>query len=108
MLALPTRLCTCILLNDGRLFAAGGYEDGEKINSVNIFDAKFNSWIPITSMENGRIRPYIVQIGSKVFAVMFLNLFTFVLNIFFYKLNILKLDWWLQWKYGIHNNCRIL
>lgn len=72
ILSLPKPLSTCISLNDGRLFAAGGYEAGEKLKSADIFDFKLNSWVPLLSMSNGRIRPYIVQIGSKVFTVIFL------------------------------------
>lgn len=72
ILALPKRLSRCIVLNDGRLFAAGGFEAGEKLKSANIFDLKLNRWVSLISMTSGRTRPYILQIGSKVFAVIFL------------------------------------
>lgn len=72
ILALPKRLSTCILLNDGRLFAAGGYEARNELKSAHIFDLKSNTWVPLSNMRNGRVRPYIVQIGTKIYAVIFL------------------------------------
>lgn len=72
VLAPPRYLCTCILLNDGRLFAAGGGECGKGVRLANIFDAKTNEWVFVNEMMYERIKPYIMQLGSKVFVVKFL------------------------------------
>jgi kelch-like protein 2/3 len=69
VLAPPRSLCTCTLLNDGRLFAAGGCEYGKGMRLANIFDLKTNQWTCLTDMHFERIKPYIVQLGRKVFVV---------------------------------------
>lgn len=65
----PRHLCTCILLDDGRLFVAGGYELGKGMRLASIFDGRTNDWICLNDMHYERIKPYIMQIGSKVYVV---------------------------------------
>lgn len=69
VLAPPQNLCTCILLDDGRLFSAGGSQYGRALTFANVFDYKTNKWIRITDMHFERIKPYIVQLDLKVFVV---------------------------------------
>lgn len=69
VLAPPRVLCTCYLLNDGRLFAVGGYEYGKGTRSANIFDSKTNEWSCLVDMHFERVKPYIIQLGYKVFVV---------------------------------------
>lgn len=67
----PRHLCSCALLDDGRLFAAGGGELGRGMKLASIFDPKKNEWICISDMHFERIKPYILQIGSRVYVVNF-------------------------------------
>lgn len=65
----PRHLCTCTLLDDGRLFAAGGYDYGRGMRLANIFDPITNEWVCLDDMNYEHIKPYIVQLGLKVFVV---------------------------------------
>ncbi|XP_060855793.1 kelch-like protein 3 [Metopolophium dirhodum] len=65
----PRTLCTVILLNDGRLFAAGGSRQGNGIKSTYIFNLKRNRWISFKDMHYERLKPFIVQFGSYVYAI---------------------------------------
>jgi len=76
ILAPPRYLCTCILLNDGRLFAAGGHEYGKGMKLANMFDTKTNEWVSLMDMHFERIKPCIVELGLKVFVVMILIFYT--------------------------------
>lgn len=69
VLSPPRNLCSCNLLDDGHLFAAGGYEYGKGVRLADMFDPKTNEWICLAEMHFERVRPYIVQQGSKVFVV---------------------------------------
>jgi len=72
VLAPPRYLCTCTLLNDGRLFAAGGHHYGKGLRLANMFDLGTNEWLSIADMHIERIKPYIVQLEWKVFVVIIL------------------------------------
>jgi len=75
----PRTLCTVILLDDGRLFAAGGSMNGNGMKSTYIFNLNINSWIPFRDMHFERLKPFIVQLGSYVYAV---NLLFTLYNIY--------------------------
>lgn len=79
----PEFLCTCILLDDGRLFAAGGCRNGKGIRSANMFDSITKKWIHIRGMFFERIKPYIIQLGWRVFVVNILFNITFK-SLFYY------------------------
>lgn len=81
VLAPPRYLCTCFLLDDGRLFAAGGQECGKGMRLANIFDSKTNEWVCVSDMHFERIKPYIVQLESKVYVV--ITCFIFIYNFIF-------------------------
>lgn len=69
VLAPPRYLCTCILLNDGRLFAAGGSELDKGLRLANMFDPKKNEWVCVADMHVERTKPYVIQFESKIFVV---------------------------------------
>ncbi|VVC34696.1 Galactose oxidase/kelch, beta-propeller,BTB/Kelch-associated,Galactose oxidase, beta- [Cinara cedri] len=65
----PEYLSTCYLLNDGRLFAVGGFDSGQGMKSAYIFNLKRNTWFDIPNMNYGRIKPHIMQLKLKVFVI---------------------------------------
>jgi len=71
----PRTLCTVILLDDGRLFAAGGSRNGNAMKSTYIFNAIRKKWVSFKNMHFERLKPFIVQIGSYVYVVKILYLF---------------------------------
>lgn len=71
----PKTLCTVILLDDGRLFAAGGSKYGNGMKKSYLFDLKSNKWRSLANMHFDRLRPYIVQLGSYVYVVRILFIY---------------------------------
>ncbi|XP_029341272.1 kelch-like protein 3 [Acyrthosiphon pisum] len=66
----PRTLCTVILLDDGRLFAAGGANrHGNGMQSTYIFNLKTNEWTSCMDMHHERLKPFVVQIGSYVYVI---------------------------------------
>lgn len=65
----PRTLCSVILLDDGRLFAAGGSRYGNGMKSTYLFDLKTKKWISFMDMHFERLKPFIVQLGSYVYAI---------------------------------------
>lgn len=72
----PRSLCTVILLDDGRLFAAGGCRYGIGMKSAYIFDLKTNKWVSLIDMQFERLKPFIVQLGSYVYVVIIFFIYT--------------------------------
>jgi len=82
----PTTLSTVILLNDGCLFAAGGANiHGNGMKSTYLFDVKTNEWRSLMDMHFKRLKPFIVQLGSYVYAVKIL----FTLNNIYLSVHLL-------------------
>ncbi|XP_029341326.1 kelch-like protein 2 [Acyrthosiphon pisum] len=65
----PRTLSTVILLDDGRLFAAGGSIHANGMKSTYIFDPEINIWRSCMNMHFERLKPFIVQLGSYVYAI---------------------------------------
>lgn len=65
----PRYLCTCTLLGNGNLFAAGGSELSKGLRVAFIFDSKSKEWVNLPDMHYERIKPFIMQQGPKVFVV---------------------------------------
>lgn len=81
VLAPPHYLCTCTLLDDGRLIAIGGSGNGNAVPWVCYFDTKLKSWLPLPKMMYQRIKPYVVQIGSEIYVVFNICIFLLILYI---------------------------
>jgi len=72
----PRTLCTVILLDENRLFAAGGSRYGSGMKLANMFDLKTKKWISLIDMHFERLKPYIIQLESYVYVVKILFIYT--------------------------------
>jgi len=73
ILAPPRYLCTCALLDDGRMLAVGGFVCGRESKLARVFDPKTSQWTTLPEMMYGRIKPYVVQLGSQIYVVIIQN-----------------------------------
>lgn len=69
VLSPPKYLCTSILLDDGRVLTAGGYEHTKGMRTANMFDPLLNQWHILPDMNYERTRPYVVQLGLRIYVV---------------------------------------
>jgi len=65
-----------ILLDEDRLFAAGGSKYGSGMKLANMFDLKTKKWISLIDMHFERLKPYIIQLESYVYVVKILFIYT--------------------------------
>ncbi|XP_025199504.1 kelch-like protein 3 [Melanaphis sacchari] len=65
----PRTLCTVVLLDKNRLFAAGGSRYGRGMKLADMYDLETNKWIPLIDMYFERLKPFIIQLESRVYVV---------------------------------------
>lgn len=54
---------------NGKLFAIGGYDRGDCLNTVEQYDPQENEWMPVTSMSSPRGRLESEVISGKIYAI---------------------------------------
>ncbi|KAE9526919.1 hypothetical protein AGLY_013567 [Aphis glycines] len=72
----PRPMCTVVLLDENRLFAAGGSSYGNGLKIANMFDLKTKKWVFLNDMHFERLKPYIIQLESYVYVVKILFIYT--------------------------------
>lgn len=54
---------------NGKLYAIGGYDRGDCLNTVELYDAQVNEWMPVTNLNSSRGRLESEVVNGKVYAI---------------------------------------